>query len=336
MSEIALRLRCWQLGCRARPLCHQLATSAFVRSALTWCAGLLCVLIATPATSAPRGEAAMDRKTREEAIESIPFDRLSDAAQTKLWQVVSKPSIYRQLPTTVVESDPDMYLFLVRYPEVIVNMWQLMGVTKVQVTRTDDYTFEASDGAGTACDVELIYGDHKTHVFYGEGSYEGPLLKRLIRGTCVMVLRSDFAQTEDQHIYATSRLDMFVRFDNVGAEILAKTLHPLVGKSADHNFKESTRFLGQVSQAAETRATGVHQLANRLNNIRPAVRDKFVEISTTVHRRATSRDAGNVVWGDDREATPVSVAPVVTRDAVLRGAGNLFETPTRKPLRLRR
>jgi len=289
-------------------------------------------LIATPL-----GQVASDQESRNEAINSIPFDQLTEQTQAKLWNVVSQPSIYRQLPVTVVESDPDMHVFLVRYPEVIVNMWQLMGVTKVQMQRNGDYTFQASDGAGTFCDVQLVYGDQNTHVYYAEGHYEGPLLRKLIRGNCVMVLKSEYSQTEDKKVYVTNRLDMFVQLDSLGAEILAKTLHPLVGKSADHNFTESTRFLSQVSQAAETRSDGLQQLAGRLNNVSEPVRDRFAQLATEVNHRAVLREAGQEFFTEHVSATPIVAIPVVTTAPLLRGASQLLESaPSRKPLRLRR
>lgn len=299
--------------------------------------GVVGVLMTSSLSAAPLGQAALDQESRNEAINFIPFDQLTEQTQTKLWNVVSQPSIYRQLPVTVVESDPDMHVFLVRYPEVIVNMWQLMGVTKVQMQRNGDYTFQASDGAGTVCDVQLVYGDQNTHVYYAEGYYEGPLLRKLIRGNCVMVLRSDYSQTEDKKVYVTNRLDMFVQLDSLGAEILAKTLHPLVGKSADHNFTESTRFLSQVSQAAESRSEGLQQLAGRLNNVSEPVRDRFAQIATEVNHRAALREAGQELFTDHVPAMPVTTIPVVTTGPLLQGASQLFEVvPSRKPLRLRR
>ncbi|MEO8497809.1 MAG: hypothetical protein ABI614_22310, partial [Planctomycetota bacterium] len=266
---------------------------------------VVCLTVVNAANGGPFEQAALEQQSRKEAISSIPFDQLTEATRTKLWNVVSQPSLYRQLPVTVIEADPDMHVFLIRYPEVIVNMWQLMGVTKVQMERTGDYTFKASDGAGTACDVQLVYGDQNTHVYYSEGSYEGVLLRKLIRGSCVLVLKSDYSRTEDQHVYATNRLDMFVQLDNVGAEILAKTLHPLVGKAADHNFTESNRFLSQVSQAAEHRPEGLQQLAGRLDNVGQPVRDRFVQLATEVNHRATLRDAGRQILTERMEATPV-------------------------------
>lgn len=256
---------------------------------------LLAWLLSEAARAAPPMPGLLDKQTQQDAMAAIPLDRLNAEAQAKLQPVISQPSIFRQLPTTVTPSDPDLYMFLIRRPEVVVNMWQLMGVTKVQIQRTGDYTFNAADGAGTVCQVELIYGDRNLHIYYGNGTYEGPLLHRLIRGQCVMVVHSDYSQSADQQNFVTSRLDMFVRLDNVGAEILAKTLHPLVGRSADHNFTESTKFLGQVSRAAEAQSTGLQQLGARLTNIDAEVRDEFLKIAGAVHARAAARVGGQVV-----------------------------------------
>jgi hypothetical protein len=268
-------------------------------------------------------------------VERIPFDQLTPDAKDRIWSVVSEPSIYRRLPVTVVDSDPDMYLFLIRHPEVIVNMWDLMGVTKVQVQRTGDFTFSATDGAGTASRVELIYGDREKHVLYAEGAYEGHLLRRLIRGRCVMVLKSDYRQTMDQRTYVTNQLDMFVQLDNIGAELIAKTLHPLVGKSADHNFVESTRFLSQVSQAAETKGVKMQQLADRLLKIDPEVREQFSMLTEVVSQRAAMRNALHLTRinaPSPPTATAGAVQPVGPEEA------STADTPAveRRPLRLRR
>lgn len=245
-------------------------------------AGLLSPRVVVAASPA-------ERAARQQAIKAIPLDQLNREAQTKIESVVRRPSIYRRMPTTVIQSDPDLYLFLVRHPEAVVNMWELMGVTKVKIQRTADYQFDATDGSGTVCNVELIYGDKNTHVLYAEGTYEGPLLRRLIRGRCVLVLQSDYSSTVDHSVYITSQLDMFLHFENVGAELLARTLHPLVGKTADHNFVESTRFLGQVSDAAEKKKAAMQELARKLTNLEPDVRKKFSDLTASVNRRTMGR-----------------------------------------------
>jgi hypothetical protein len=203
---------------------------------------------------------------------------------------VSRPTIYRRLPVEVIPCDPELYLFLVRYPEVVVNMWQLMGVTKVVMKRTNSYCYEARDGAGTVGQVQLVYGTRTQHLFLAEGYYDGPLLPRRVTGRSVLLLSSAYSQDHDQRSHISNRLDVFIQVDNVGVEIVAKTLHPLMGKTADSNFAESTRFVSQVSRVAEKNGPGVQRLVGRLTNIDPSVRNRFSQITASINQRAIMRN----------------------------------------------
>lgn len=272
--------------------------AALVRHLVLW--GLL--LQGHLALAQPVGPSLLDDTVRQDAVAAIPFDRLDERARQQLISVVRQPTIFRRMPLTVVESDPELYLFLVRNPEVVVNMWQLMGVTKVQVQRTGEFTLDAADGAGTAGQIELIYGDRETHVYYSEGAYEGPLFRRLIRGRCVLLLKSEYRQTADRRVYVTSRLDMFLQLDNIGAELLVKTLQPLVGKTADQNFVETSKFVEQVTVAAETKPDKLQNVGERLSNVEPNTRAEFVSLTRQVAGRAAQRDALHLTGIRDQAA----------------------------------
>jgi hypothetical protein len=246
------------------------------------------VLAVAPSGSAIE-VAATNKELRENAIQSIPFDRLTTDSKSRILGVVNRPTIHRRLPTQDVDCHPDVHLFLLRNPEVVVNMWQIMGATSMKLMRTGPYSFDSTDGAGTDARVELVYGTPEVHVLYGEGRYEGPLLKRATTGRCVMVLRSEYAADEDRRTRIGSSLDVFMQLDNVGAEIVAKTLQPLFGKTADHNFAETAKFVGRVSEAIESNGQGVERLANRLTNVQPEVRDQFARLAHQVHAQSAAR-----------------------------------------------
>lgn len=259
-----------------------------------------------PLQAAPNPtRASTSRQAYEEALRHLPLDELAAADRARVLAVVSEPSLYRRLPVEVVDCDPELYLFLVRHPEVVVSMWQLMGVTKVKVTRTDDTTLSASDGAGTQSKVEFAHHSRDKHVVIGSGFYEGPLFRRRLTGECVLLLQSGYSETPAGRVLVSNQLDVFVSLENVGAEFVAKTLHPLVGKTADHNFSESTRFLGQISQQAELNQTGMRRLAARLTSIREDVRTKFVDVVDEVGDRVALRVAANP-RGARRDLGPAS------------------------------
>jgi hypothetical protein len=74
-------------------------------------------------------------------------------------------------------------------------------------------------------------------------------------------------------------MDVFLKLDNVGADLVVKTISPLVVRTADYNFIETLRFVSQLSMAAERNPQGVEQLTKRMTKVQPEVRQKFVNTS---------------------------------------------------------
>jgi hypothetical protein len=256
-------------------------------------------LLAWGATSRIQGTASAavplisnaSRAARDEAIRQMPLNMLAEPVRSKIQAIVDRPTLYRRLPPQTFLCEPNLYLFLIRYPEVVVNMWQLMGITRVKLQRTGPFKFDASDGAGTTSRVEIVYGTRQQHLLFAEGFYNGPLVPRRVTGRCVLLLSTGYSQDEQQQESVSHRLDVFVQIDNLGIEVIAKTLHPLLGRTADNNFVESTKFLSQVSRVVETNGTGVQRLATRLTNIDPAVRQKFAELASEINQEAILRQA---------------------------------------------
>ncbi len=273
--------------CRQRP-----TIGGRRRSWELWLA-LACIVLASAGSSqaASPNQATSSRAARDEAIRSIPYDKIAPAMTEKIRSAMAHASIYRRLPIQVTPCDPDLYLFLVRHPEVVVNIWEVMKISNVALSRTGADTFRASDGAGTLCEVRFCYADHDTHVIYAEGSYDGPLFNRPVQAKCVLVLKSGYMRETDGRYHVTSRMDTFIQIDHAGVELLAKTLQLLVHRSADYNFVETAGFLGTVSRTAESNPGGMCRLAEKLTNVEPEVRDRFSELSVEVGQKARERDA---------------------------------------------
>lgn len=263
------------------------------RSLLQWGAGLMASAVFAgrtgPAGATRANRPSTSRAARQEAIRELPLRSLKEPLQSQIRQIVLDPTIYRRLPIEVIPCDPQLYLFLVRYPEVVVNMWQLMGVTQAVIKRTSAYAYDARDGAGTVSEVQLVYGTRDQHLFLAEGYYDGPLLPRRVTGRCALLLTSAYSDGEQQRSYISNRLDVFLQLDRVGVELVAKTLHPLLGRTIDTNFAESARFVGQVSFVAENNGPGVQRLASRLDNVQPQVRAKFARLASSINQRAALR-----------------------------------------------
>ncbi len=264
-------------------------------------------------------------QARRDGVASIPLDQLTAQTQEKISWVVSRPSIYRRLPVEQNRSDADMHLFLVRYPEVVVNIWERMEITKVSLKRTGPFAFIASDGAGTVSDVQLVYGTPTLHIYYATTQYTGPLLARPVTANCVLLMKTKYEEDSSGETVVTNQLDVFVRIKNRGIDLVAKTLQPLVGRAADFNFRESIKFMARVSRTAEENATGVQTLATRLDGCDEKVKQRFANLSELVAKRAdermiatrsrrppTAQPAPPPVHVGQVPATPPATSPVPT------------------------
>jgi hypothetical protein len=87
-------------------------------------------------------------------------------------------------------------------------------------------------------------------------------------------------------------MDVFLRFDNVGADLVARTISPFVVKTADYNFSESARFIEQLSIAAERNPDAVEELALQMNQLQPQVRSQFIEVTKRTAKRAETHGLG--------------------------------------------
>ncbi len=256
------------------------------------------------ATAEDRSKGTSSRQARAGAIASLPLDRLSDEDRERVRSVVSNVSIYRRLPTRVIRCDPELYQFTLENPEIMVNIWQLLGLEDVTLERTAESSYHVEDGAGTLGKVDFLYRNHDTQLVYGQGMYDGPMFVKPVQGECVILMKSGYVRETDGHYYITGRLDIFVRLDRGStADILAKTFRPLVGMVADHNFTQTMAFIQSLSDAAEKNPRGMLRLAEKLTGVPESTREEFIAMAGRVAERAENRRGASLQSARSRAST---------------------------------
>ena len=123
------------------------------------------------------------------------------------------------------------------------------------------------------------------------------------------------------------QLDVFVRVENLGADLLTKTLRPIACKMADYNFSESTQFISQVSRASANNGPSMRRLAQRLTDVDPAVRQQFIHLTAAVsdhNLRRVSAEVPAVAVGSSTLAGAVTAAAPQT-PVKNRPRGRLFQ-----------
>jgi hypothetical protein len=257
-------------------------------------AGTLWAAGAAAETSSTRGDQEASQATsstaaRQSAVRSLPLEKLDAESRAKVDSVLGNVTVFRRFPVRVVSCDPDLYLFTIRHPDVVVDTWRVLGISQLQCRQTGTDTYRVAESAGTSAVMEFLYHTHDVQIVYGEWGYTGPLLPRTVHGRCLAILKSGYVRETDGRYYITSRLDGFLSIEPGGAELLTKVLHPLVVKNADANFVQTLAFVGSMSRTAEVNPRGMQRLADRLTGVQPDVRQQLAQVVAGVAQRAAAR-----------------------------------------------
>jgi hypothetical protein len=236
-------------------------------------------------------KASISSASRDDAVRGIPFDKLDAETRGVVNSVLADVTIFRRMPVRVIECDPELYLFLVEHPDVVVNIWQVLQLSQITLRQSEPDTFLLADSAGTNGTVRYLYRSSDTHLMYAEGTYDGPLTAKPLRGRGLLVLKTGCVREADGRCYVTSRLDTFMQVEPGGAEILTKAFQPLVGRIADLNFLQTVAFVGSLSKTAEVNGPGMQRLAARLTAVQPEVRTQFALLTEQVAQKATGLTA---------------------------------------------
>src|SRR5207253_776145 len=125
-------------------------------------------------TQTSGGEATSSRAARDEAVRLIPWKQMSPAGRQTAQMIVNNTSIYRRLPTRIIDCDPELFTFLLQHPEVVIDVWRVMGLSQVALNKAPDGNYHGTDGAGTTGTVRYLFsswgeGAKNIAVIYGDG-----------------------------------------------------------------------------------------------------------------------------------------------------------------------
>jgi|GEM_PF-1241357 len=221
---------------------------------------------------------------RQEAIQAIPLAKLTARHRQQVRAVIEHATLYRRLPTCVVDCHPGLFTYVARNPEVLVAIWRELGVTQVELHRTGLDRFDFHDQSGTSGKLVLVEQQCDENaqnrlVLLAEGSYENKPMTRPVKAQCVLLLRSGSILETNGRRYVAARLDSFVHVDRAGLQLFAKVIHPWVGITADRNFSDTLTFISHLSHTAEVRPEKIGKLASKLAGIPPVRRQQLVRIA---------------------------------------------------------
>ena len=247
------------------------------------------------------------RDARRRALASLPLDRIPEPQRRQLEPCLKSATLYRRLPVETVVCDAELLDFALAKPEVIVDIWRVLGISRLALDPAGPRQWRLSDGYGTVGVLRLVHQEQHGRsgllVFHGKGAYTGPLSPKNLTGGCVILVRHEPAMAAvDGRERQSVQIDTFLDMDGVGLEIVTKTLQPLIVRSAASNFHEICLFMSSLSESARTNPEGLAQLAGRLERTDAADRQTLAAIArrtaVAAGRRDVHRDVHDVAAAD--------------------------------------
>jgi hypothetical protein len=230
------------------------------------------------------------RHARRRAAEALPLDQMAPGDRQAIESALASTTLYRRLPVELFACDSDLLDFALEKPEAIVDIWRLLGISRLSLDPAGPAQWRLADGYGTVGLLRLAHRERRPEggmlVFYGRGAYTGPLSPKNLTGNCVLMVRYRQAEpmVDGRHRQAV-QIDAFLDMDGIGLEIVTRTLQPLIVHSAAANLHEICLFMASLSDAAAANPEGVATLARRLPRTAAADQQTLATIALTSARR---------------------------------------------------
>ncbi|MFM9058528.1 MAG: hypothetical protein ACKOSQ_05340 [Planctomycetaceae bacterium] len=257
---------------------------------------LALTMAASAAAGTPVDPGTSAREIRRQAEAALPLARMPEETRAVVERQLRGTALYRRLPVEAVASSPELLDFLLTRPETLVDLWRVLGISRLALDPAGPGRWRLSDGWGTVGAVRLLHHERQgaggLFVFHGTGGYTGSLSPRDLSGSCLVVVRhwplaADAAGSPRQAV----QVDAFLDVDGLGLEIVTRALQPLIVHSAASNLHEISLFVSQFSRAATRNPAGVARLTERMP--RTAATDRRALATLAAGGRPDTDDGGD-------------------------------------------
>ena len=101
------------------------------------------------------------RHARRRAEEALPLQQMAESDQLAIQKSLQSTTLYRRLPVELFACDGDLLAFSLDKPEAIVDIWRLLGISRLSLDPTGPDQWQFSDGYGTVGQLRLAYREQR-------------------------------------------------------------------------------------------------------------------------------------------------------------------------------
>ena len=282
----------------------------------------------TPAPTTPPGtdtSGTSDAQSRREAIGELQRLALTPEGRHTVSWVLENAGVYRRLPTQRIPCDPAIYQFCVNNPDVVISIWEVLKATQLHAERTESGLLRITDNAGMEGFLQMLHTSETRHLAFVDGVYQGTFMPGKIRGRGILLLGSSYSKDGDGRTWIECRMDAFFNVEPGSIEFLTRTLMPVVGKTSDENFEQTTAFLAHLSHVAKERPATIPWFTQQMETVPAEVRNQFVAVA------ASRTTATSPVGGGNGSGTETSVSRVPADPSVGTPLPTSALTPSASP-----
>ena len=167
-----------------------IASFLFIFVCAQWTNNTVCHAASQEQASSPQKKLSIlgtdwgssSRHARRRAEEALPLNKMSEDNRLAVQKSLQSTTLYRRLPVELFTCDSELLAFSLDKPEAIVDIWRLLGISRLSLDPIGHEEWKLTDGYGTVGQLQLAYRERRQHggmlVFQGSGAYTGPLSDR--------------------------------------------------------------------------------------------------------------------------------------------------------------
>ena len=203
--------------------------------------GLSTNLHSSPAQSAPCALAP------QHAGVTFPVDQVGGSWSCRLQPIMTNYTTANKIGPIRTPLSETIYAYLLDHPPMAAALVNRLDLGLYQAAARRPGRFWVTDGEGTEGEVESVYQDRATRIYYLEGSHNGTFLPQMTGKAVVLLRMRPVNDTKGTEAVETT-LVSYIQLDNAFLSGLLSLLRPLIGKVVTRQLMKGFEAADRLSQ----------------------------------------------------------------------------------------
>lgn len=177
----------------------------------------------------------------------FPVDQVAGPWSCRLHPIMNNYTTANKIGPIRTPLPETIYAYLLDHPSMAAALVNRLDLGLYQAAARTPGRFWVTDGEGTEGEVDSVYQDRTTRIYYLEGSHDGTFLPRMT-GKAVVLLKIRTAQDAKGSAAVETTLVSYIQLDNAFLSGLLSLLRPLIGKVVTRQLIKGFDTANRLSQ----------------------------------------------------------------------------------------